>query len=446
MIPRANSSLSDHIASIFSFMNKYSQAKSPASRSTLGKHFDQYVMVMCWRKMYSRISFWPAVGIVCNLLLVTEEAILALYVDQSPKDVQNRYHSRDDSRLSLHLTWSKDQLGTIHTRHPLHSSDASGQQISFENLLHAAKSSPTSQLYLYNRDTCTEFHDLLISLLVGYAKALHELHELRSLPKDLTISAIRTAWFILHLLWKVTESVAYRMHLDTIQGCIPTVSYSSLDDYKEFSCHVRLGFCDATGMCANVSDDHPDDLISEPDAMETELTPPRLTCKAIILRQVTYSAAKTLLLRYCTVLVDDGSYNLNMPFTTHLIAVGQSEELISWQGIERTLSNIPVELDLRLEVMRVISKLSSQEEEATSGAEAFRQHKSFEVFSKLMEIKAEEECRGNHDYDVWPCVKYPTADHCKLVLAALLKYWEKAIDIDDPELISMIQVRTPFQS
>lgn len=294
-----------------------------------------------------------------------------------------------------------------------------------------------------------EFHDLLVSLLVGYAKALHELHTLHSLNKKLTISAICTAWFMLRLLWEVTESIAYRMHLDSIQGRVPTVSYSSLDVYKEFSDGLGLGFHDATGMRMNVPDDHPDGLISEPDAIDAEpdsadieLTPTMLTCKAIILRQVVYSAAITLLSAYCAASVEDGSYNSNTPFTAHLIALGQSEEFISWQGIERAVDNIPVESNFRCEVMRIISELSSQEGEGTSGAQAFRKHKTFHVFSKLMEIKAEEEGRGNHDPDSWPCVTCPAVGHCELVLAAVLKYWEEVTGIDDPELISMIQVRT----
>jgi len=203
-----------------------------------------------------------------------------------------------------------------------------------------------------------EFHDLLVSLLVGYAKALHELHTLHSLNKKLTISMIRTAWFMLCLLWDVTESIAYRMHLDSIQGRVPTVSYSSLDVYKEFSDGLGLGFHDATGMRVNVPDDHLDGLISELDAIDAELDsadvelmPPKLTFKSIILRQVAYSAATTLLSRYCTALLEDGSYNSNTLFTTHLIAVEQSEAFISWQGIKLTVDNIPVNSGLQDMVM-----------------------------------------------------------------------------------------------
>jgi hypothetical protein len=256
----------------------------------------------------------------------------------------------------LQLLQVKDQLEVICTRHSLYRE----RSVSFERLVDAAESSAsTPQLYLYNQDTCTEFHDLLISLLVGHAKALRELHELCSTPKHLTISAIHTVWFISHLLWEVTESAAYRMHLDTIQHHVPTISYSWLHDYEEFSRCVGLAFHDATGMRQNIRDVLLCDVIPEQDAMDAkqdavdaELTPPRLTCKAIISRQVAYPAAITLLLKYCTALVDHDEEFCTTPFSGHLLAVQQSEESISWPGIESALSNLHLEREL--EVMSII--------------------------------------------------------------------------------------------
>jgi hypothetical protein len=59
-----------------------------------------------------------------------------------------------------------------------------------------------------------------------------------------------------------------------------------------------------------------------------------------------------------------------------------------------------------------------------------------------MDIKAKYD--GKRGIDSWPCVRYPAIDHCEVNLVAFLKYWQEAIDILDPELISMLQVRTRF--
>jgi hypothetical protein len=139
--------------------------------------------------------------------------------------------------------------------------------------LNSANLSSTFQLYLYNQDTCTEFHDLLISLLVGYAKALHKPCELHSCGNNVTISNIHPAWFVSCLLWEVIESVAYKMHLNTLQSCLSMVSYSSLGDYRTFAGFVGLSFHDATGMHEKVLDNHPDDLMFEPGTTDAKWNP-----------------------------------------------------------------------------------------------------------------------------------------------------------------------------
>jgi hypothetical protein len=144
----------------------------PTFHSALAKRFHRYVVVACLPKMYYRVSSWSVVAVIYNLVLITEENICTSHAEQPTEDVQNCYPGCNDSQLSLQLLQVKDQLKVICIQHLLYQK----WSVLFEKLVNAAESSPfMPQLYLYNWDTCMEFHDLLISLLVEYAKVLCKL-------------------------------------------------------------------------------------------------------------------------------------------------------------------------------------------------------------------------------------------------------------------------------
>jgi hypothetical protein len=381
--------------------------------------------------MHNRISSWPAVGVMCNLLLITSDDVRSSFVDLSLQDMQIRYRNRNDTRLSQQLTLLKGVLGTIHAQHPRYGQ----RQITFENLVKAAESSGGSPLY--NQSTCAEFHDLLISVLVGYAKALRELNSAGPNPTSLP-ALVQEAWFISRFLWEITESLAYRMHLDAIIDRVEPIIYSALRDYEAFSRGAGLDFRDATGMSREFLSSH---RIPEPDVVNVSesVAIPTLTYKGIISRQVAYPAALTLLLKYCTTL-NNGPGSEEMAFSAHLIMMKPSDESITWSGIKHALSQLPLEPNLPLEVESVITDVVTQE--SSAGPKVFRCHKSFQMFIELLTIKREND--GKRDIELWPGVKYPGIEHAEIGLVALLKFWQDIVNdlggCDSSELLDVIKV------
>jgi len=152
--------ISDHMATVCSFMNSYSQKdpNEPKYQPDLVMWFEQYITVACSRKMYMQASSWPVIGVIHSLLSLEDNAILSAFDDHPPpQDTQKDYGNQSD-KLLHELT--EKTLDFIKDHHPLHND--SDQPLTFENILSWAHSPGES--YLYQQATCIEFHHLLVAV------------------------------------------------------------------------------------------------------------------------------------------------------------------------------------------------------------------------------------------------------------------------------------------
>src|ERR1700678_4338171 len=163
-------SFGTHVATVRDYLNWYRVADSK-ERQNGSTMFAEYLVSACWRKMERRIGHWASVGLMQQL-----HAILPGQLSSSPIDDQSSQNAtRSDFRLSVYLRalGKADNLKKILACHQ-----------SFFNLIGSNKKQllPYLQLRsladphnLYNTDTFSEFHHLLVASLIYYAISLRKL-------------------------------------------------------------------------------------------------------------------------------------------------------------------------------------------------------------------------------------------------------------------------------
>jgi len=114
--------------------------------------------------MYQQIDHWSSHGLVYNLGDITKDNVLLSYHSEG-KGVRQATH-RKDSALGaalMHLKTDEIQLVMQQFR-PSGASLVSG----LTQLKAAFERKPVEGATAYSEETCVEFHQLLITVLVGY--------------------------------------------------------------------------------------------------------------------------------------------------------------------------------------------------------------------------------------------------------------------------------------
>jgi len=161
--------LADHATTVASYLYDYKSA-SPHDRDFYTNQFFWYLLSACWRKMFNRISSWPAVGFMCQLTSALLLGFVDDIIDKYPWDSLSRERGQGDRTLAREITDNAESLQMLMSfglaSHPeYHSTKA---------LVIAAKSVASGNgSTLYNRSTAKEFHCLLTAVHLGFAKSLY---------------------------------------------------------------------------------------------------------------------------------------------------------------------------------------------------------------------------------------------------------------------------------
>jgi len=123
----------------------------------------------------------------------------------------------------------KQEMDNIMSAHPSHwiskqtmnemNKKSGPQQIT--QLLDAFRSAPASGATVYNKDTCADFHQLLVAVLFGYWRALVALQDAKK-RTDGNLGDIRVCaeklWHFTHLLWQIAHSGMIQYHFLVLEA------------------------------------------------------------------------------------------------------------------------------------------------------------------------------------------------------------------------------------
>jgi len=167
-ISKKKPTLPEHAKCVTSYLNDYKSAL-PEDQERFARQFFWYLLSACWRKMFNRISSWPAVGFMCQLTSALLLGFVDDVIDKYPWDSLSQ-EQEVDRTLAREITDNAESLQMLMSfgleSHPeYHSTKA---------LVIAAKSVASGNgSTLYNRSMAKEFHCLLTAVHLGFAKSLY---------------------------------------------------------------------------------------------------------------------------------------------------------------------------------------------------------------------------------------------------------------------------------
>ncbi|KIM73336.1 hypothetical protein PILCRDRAFT_93097 [Piloderma croceum F 1598] len=168
--------LPSHIATLKQYLAEYEQKQKPNERARQFFDFGPYMVTQCWPKMHRRIIHQSSQGFILNLGQITEEDVKDRFAFF--QSIAATLPKRNDSALGILLVGMArdDQI------EPLIMTPCGCPELSLR-LTHilaafgeivgpSAKESNRLARDVYNEDTCWEFHQLLLTTLLSYGKAL----------------------------------------------------------------------------------------------------------------------------------------------------------------------------------------------------------------------------------------------------------------------------------
>ena len=195
--------------------------------------FVQYMVASSWRKMHRRISQWSAQGFIYHLSRVKENALRAAIEPTVAA-------WRNDSRLS-------NRLITMEGYNPTFPSLLSACQNMQSMPWPSEPGQSKERSGLYNTATCFEFHQLLVSTLVDYGKALDQLDDAHTTysnqPNGQNLAEmekhIKKIWEYGELLWAIAYSRILEDHLGVLRKMgwlsLPVNEKTELKSFSTFT-------------------------------------------------------------------------------------------------------------------------------------------------------------------------------------------------------------------
>jgi hypothetical protein len=179
----SNDPLQNHIATVVEYLAKYKLQQMSEGRRIYLFRFAKYMVAQCWKKMHRRITHPSSQGFVYTLSRVSEDNLRDRYCFLSELSMA-QFPSRNDSVLGRLLVGMADegQIESIIMKpcgRPELSSDLTHIITIFREMQQPSADIPKDELArnMYNEDTCWEFHQLLLTTILAYGKALASLAE-----------------------------------------------------------------------------------------------------------------------------------------------------------------------------------------------------------------------------------------------------------------------------
>ena len=122
--------------------------------------------------MYSRISAWPAVGLISKLQSSLESKNVSAAIGQFPWDTLSDRRGDADRTLAVEIIGVQKRLASIMKNNPYDFHDTT-------QLLAAVKTAveEKANYRFYNRHTALEFHYFVTATFTGFARALAIVNE-----------------------------------------------------------------------------------------------------------------------------------------------------------------------------------------------------------------------------------------------------------------------------
>ena len=251
-------SLENHVATVAHYIDfVLANKRNPDVMSRSLPQFTEYLLTRSWKKMHQRIHHWSSQGFIYQLSRVDETALRAV-VEPAVPPLRNDIPLAN-KLVSLHsddLIWNvikykrtdeplmfNSLLTACQKMQTMPRSDR--QDRSDEPLDEPDETQDEPEVSgLYNRDTCFEFHQLLISTLLSFGKGLDEYRKYNGCKSDPQsfVNLVNCAYQVYDcgsLLWIIAYSRILQNHLRVLHNegwiTLPTNSKKNLDDYIDFT-------------------------------------------------------------------------------------------------------------------------------------------------------------------------------------------------------------------
>jgi hypothetical protein len=188
---------------------------NPTIAASRMPEFITYLVTRSWKKMHRRIHHWSSQGFIYYLGKVDETALRDAAPAASPL--------RNDFPLSVKLM-SMDRKNTIQK---FVATTTTGKPLAITSLLTACRDmemmprqegveTKNEVSGLYNKTTCFEFHQLLVSTLLSFGKALEGYADARGQRFEDLVDRAEQVYVCGTLLWLIGYSRILRNHLQLL--------------------------------------------------------------------------------------------------------------------------------------------------------------------------------------------------------------------------------------
>jgi len=387
----------------------------------------KYMVSRCWQKMNRRMYQWQSKGFTHYLTSIAIENFMsdsAQYMSsiEAPKRMDT---ALTKSIIDLHTSIVHEEL----TNHVF-------PQQGFPNLAAACErvrlSKREEQLRVYSKDTCVEFHLLLVYVLQGYRDALHEWSKMeKTQQRGQAVTAneyhmLRLQYAVEvynfgHLLWRIAYSQALRDHLGMLtkyqQIIVPTSAG-----------HMRGDYCahaSSKGECGQAARDDDEEAEELQELIQRGGIP--LVYQRWIQLQVTQWAAIDILSSYSR-RAHSALQNVDMSIRLLSVTRQRSGTMDDWRAvIEKLVSQqhlIPFIPATSVSELNATEVVKFMERQILYHAKL----NSNPIFRKFAKKPENEE-----DFVVHRCkITLDGQRHCEAVLACLMKYLKKLLNPQSP--------------
>jgi len=224
------------------------------AKDDMFKKFSQYIITRCWPKMWQHVDSWSSKGFIYCLANIPEDTIRYAFSRYQESPQQDLKRTDYGFATTFMQTVKHGLVKEILKARPSpggkldHLTAALTKVVKIEEGKEKGKGKgkgkgeqklePEEPIILYDTQTCTEFHNFLVAILIAYGKALAEFSTVMTSQSALKIKQQNAInfWNIAIMLWKTAHSQILQQHLTTLQmiGCLSMPNFSKKDMYKAF--------------------------------------------------------------------------------------------------------------------------------------------------------------------------------------------------------------------
>ncbi|TDL14630.1 hypothetical protein BD410DRAFT_809580 [Rickenella mellea] len=363
---KKNPSLTSHLETFVAFLKAYSDSSTKNNRATLRKCMNHYMIASCWRKMSRRLRKPIIEGIIYQLHNISDQEIQdchSLYISTTnPEQITLRL-DRDVGRSDRGLLWflkRQDQnLETVPLSVLLKAREVGRETTRLSNAgepdvpvrsslphlfatLKGDGSIPARKLpgtSTYTKESCIEFHHLLVATLLAYGRNLCKLHKVMSddprispeiRSDEIRMGCVASVYFCANLLATILDSRMMRHHLASISEHLDTPKVNDSRRLAKYHELTRFGdeSDDSIAMEGGGDEDDPlEELGSYPPRSGEDLY------KKLLALQVRHLHAVKCMTKLC----DNGHLPPILNFT--LLTVPDEEPLKDMMSWKETFEN-----------------------------------------------------------------------------------------------------------